>query len=91
MLNSFTAIGIGARERQLFYELLWRVFTYRMFIRSQSLIARKIAIDFSFLAVNRDFDEACRFDELSRGSVSCLFCASFTYVSVLLVKKYDNR
>ena len=33
-INSLTAIDL--RERQLFYELRWRVFTCQIFIRSQS-------------------------------------------------------
>jgi hypothetical protein len=41
-------------------------------------MARKIAIDFSFLAVNRDFDEARIVNDVSRESALCLFCASFT-------------
>ncbi len=36
--------------------------------------------------VNFYFYEACRFDELSRGSFSCL-----DLKQLLLVKKYDNR
>ncbi len=74
--NSITAIDIC--ERQLFFELRARVVSLRIFVRYQRLMARKIAIYFSFLAVNHHFDEARCFDELSRGSVLCLFCASFT-------------
>ena len=41
------------------------------------MIARKLAELFSFTHNVRTFYAACCFDELSRGSVSCLFNASF--------------
>jgi hypothetical protein len=41
------------------------------------LMARKIAKLFSFNRGIPPFYAACCFDELSRGSVSCLFSASF--------------
>jgi hypothetical protein len=41
------------------------------------LIARKLAVLFGFNHCVRPFYAACHFDELSRGSVSCLFNASF--------------
>jgi hypothetical protein len=69
--------AIGAHERQLFIELLARVVSPQIYIRCQRLIARKVAADFSFLAVNRNFYEACISNDVSRVSLSCLFCASF--------------
>jgi hypothetical protein len=48
-----------------------------MFVHCLRLIARKLAELFSFLAVIRDLDETCIFNDVSRGSVLCLFCASF--------------
>ena len=36
------------------------------------LIARKIATSFSFVAVIRDLNEACRINDVSRGSI-CAF------------------
>ena len=41
------------------------------------MIARKLAELFGFTRGVRPFYAACRFDELSRGSVSCLFNTSF--------------
>jgi hypothetical protein len=41
------------------------------------LIARKLAMLFGFNRGIHPFYAACRFDELTRGSVSCLFNASF--------------
>jgi hypothetical protein len=75
VLNSLTAIG--AHERQLLIELLVRVVSPRINICCWRLIARKIATDSSFLAVNRNFNEACISNDVSRVSLSCLFCASF--------------
>jgi hypothetical protein len=67
---------MGAHERPLFIELRARVVSRRVFIRCKRLIARKVAADFSFLAVIRDFYEACVSNDVSRVSLSCLFCAS---------------
>jgi hypothetical protein len=52
---------MGAHERPLFIELRARVVSRRVFIRCKRLIARKVAADFSFLAIIRDFYfyEAC--------------------------------
>ena len=41
------------------------------------MIDKKLAVLFGFNRSIRPFYAACRFDELSRGSVSCLFNASF--------------
>ena len=40
-------------------------------------LTRKLAVLFGFNRGVRPFYAACRFDELSRGSVSCLLNASF--------------
>ena len=41
------------------------------------MIAKKLAVLFGFNCGVRPFYAACRFDELSRGSVSCLLNSSF--------------
>ena len=41
------------------------------------MIARKLAVLFGFNRSVQPFYAACRFDELSRGSVSCHLNASF--------------
>ena len=41
------------------------------------MIDKKLAVLFGFNRSIRPFYAACRFDELSRGSVSCLLNASF--------------
>ncbi len=73
-VNSLTAIG--GPDRQLFFELRARVVSPRIFVRSQSLIARWTRNDFSLPAVSRDFYEALLIGDVSRGSKSYLFCAS---------------
>ncbi len=74
MLNSLTAIG--GPDRQLFFELRARVVSPRIFVRSQSLIARLTRNDFSLPAVSRDFYKALLINDVSRGSKSYLFRAS---------------
>ncbi len=74
LVNSLTAIG--GPDRQLFFELRARVVSPRIFVRSQSLIARLTRNDFSLLAVSRNFYEALLIDDVSRGSKSYLFRAS---------------
>ena len=54
-LNSLTAIGIGAHERQLFDKLLWRLVTSMIFVRYLRLIARKLAVLFGFNCGVRPF------------------------------------
>jgi hypothetical protein len=49
----------------------------QIFVRSQRLMARKIAELFGLNRGVRPFYVACCFDGLSRGSVSCLLNASF--------------
>ena len=56
LLNSLTAID--GHDRQYFNELRARVVSPRIFVRSQSLIARWTRNDFSLPAVSRDFYEA---------------------------------
>ncbi len=73
-LNSLTAID--GHDRQYFNKLRSTVVSCRIFIRSQSLIARWTRNDFSSPAVSRDFHEAFLIDDVSRGSKSYLFCAS---------------
>ena len=47
------------------------------FVCCYRLIARKLAVIFGFNCGTQPFYTACFFDELSIGSVSCLFNASF--------------
>jgi hypothetical protein len=73
-LNSLTAIG--GHDRQYFNELRSTVVSRRIFIRSQSLIARWTRNDFSLPAALHDFYEAFLIDDVSRGSKLYLFRAS---------------
>ena len=75
LINSLTAIG--GHDRPYFYKLRARVVSLRIFVRSQRLIARKIAELFGLNRGVRPFYADCCFDELSRGSFSCLLNASF--------------
>jgi hypothetical protein len=75
MINSLTAIG--GHDRPLIYELRARVVSLRIFVRYQRLMARKIAELFGLNSSVQPFYAACCFDELSRGSFSCLLNASF--------------
>ncbi len=74
VFNSLTAIG--GHDRQYFNELRSTVVSRRIFIRSQSLIARWMRNDFRLPAVSRNFYEAFLIDDVSRGSKSYLFRAS---------------
>jgi hypothetical protein len=67
-INRLTAMV--AYLRPLFLELRTNLITFRIFVRCQRLIARKLAELFSFLAVIRDLNEACSIDDVSRGSLS---------------------
>jgi hypothetical protein len=78
MFNSLTAIG--GHDRPLIYELRAHVVSLRIFVRYQCLVARKIAELFGLNHGVRPFYAACCFDELSRGSFSCLLNASFKTV-----------
>jgi hypothetical protein len=73
--NSLTAIG--GHDRQLIYELRACVVSLQIFVRYQRLMARKIAELFGLNRGVRPFYAARCFNELSRGSVSCLLNASF--------------
>ena len=75
VVNSLTAMG--GRDRPPFNELRARVVSPQIFVRCQRLMARKIAELFGLNRGVRPFYTACCFDELSRGSVSCLLNASF--------------
>jgi hypothetical protein len=75
LINSLTAIG--GHDRPLIYELRAHVVSLRIFVRYQRLMARKIAELFGLNRGVRPFYAACCFDELSRGSFSCLLNASF--------------
>jgi hypothetical protein len=66
-----------------FEKLLWGLVTSTIFVRCQRLIARKLAVLFCFNHNVRLFYAACCFDDVSRGSVSCLLNASF-------VKRFHN-
>jgi len=69
--------AIGGHDRPYFYKLRARVVSLRIFVRYQRLMARKIAELFGLNRGVRPFYAACCFDELSRGSFSCLLNASF--------------
>ncbi len=64
-------------DRPLNNELHVRVVSPWTVVRYQRLMARKIAEIFGLNHGVRPFYAACCFDELSRGSVSCLLNASF--------------
>ena len=70
-LNSLTAID--AHERQRFNELHGTVGSLQIFIHSQSLIARLTRNDLILAAVAHDLYEACRINDISRGSKLYLF------------------
>ena len=67
---------MGGHDRPPFNELRARMVSPRIFVRWQRLMARKIAELFSLNRGVGPFYAACRFDELIRGSVSCLLNAS---------------
>ncbi len=70
-LNSLPAMD--AHEHPLFIELCGTVVSCRIFIRSQSLIARWTRNDLILAAVTCDLYEAYRIDDVSRGSKLYLF------------------
>ncbi len=74
LLNSLSAMN--GCDRPLLNQLRSTVVSCRIFIRSQSLIARWTRNDFSLSAVARNFYEAFFIDEVSRWSKSYLFCTS---------------
>ena len=74
-LNSLTPIG--GHDHQLFDKLLWCLVSSPIFVRCQRLIARKIAELFSSNRAMSQFYEACGIDDVSTGSMLCLFAACF--------------
>ena len=74
-INSLTAIG--GHDRQLFDKLLWCLVSSPIFVRCQRLMPRKIAELFSSNRAMSQSYEACGIDDVSRGSVLCLFAVSF--------------
>jgi hypothetical protein len=94
LLNSLTAIG--GHDRPLINELRAHVVSLQIFVRYQRLIARKIAEVFGLNRGVRPFYAACCFDELSRGSVSCLLNVRFEtrypqrHNSIFYTKIYDH-
>jgi hypothetical protein len=78
MSSSFNRLtAIDGHDRQYFYELRALLVSLRFFVRYQRLMARKIAELFGLNRGVRPFYAARCFDELSRGSFSCLLNASF--------------
>jgi hypothetical protein len=75
ILNSLAAIG--GHDHPYFYKLRARVVSLRIFVHYQRLMARKIAELFGLNRGVRPFYAARCFNELSRGSFSCLLNASF--------------
>ena len=75
VFNSLTAKG--GHDRPLFDKLLWCLVISPIFVCCQRLIARKIADLFSSNRAMSQCYEACGIDVMSRGSVLCLFAASF--------------
>ena len=67
---------MDAHERPLFDKILWWLATSTVFVRCKHLIARKFAEFFRLHHGVRPFYAACRFDELSRWSISCFLNTS---------------
>jgi hypothetical protein len=59
-----------ADMRPLFFELRTSLITFPIFVRCQRLIARNVADDFLLFSFADTFNEACRVDDVSRGSLS---------------------
>jgi hypothetical protein len=70
MFNRLTAMVayLGA----LFFELRTSLISFRIFVRCQRLIARNVADGFLLFSLATRFNEACRIDDVSRGSISGL-------------------
>jgi hypothetical protein len=64
-------------DRPLFDKLLWCLVSSPIFVLYQHLTARKIAELFSSNHAMSQFYEACSINDVRRGSVLCLFAASF--------------
>ena len=71
---------MDAHERPVNNELFWWLVTSPFFVHCWHLMARKIADLFGFNRGIQPFYAACCFNDLSRGSVSCLSNASFETV-----------
>jgi len=69
--------AMDAHECPLFNKLLWWLVTFMIFVQCSRLIARKIAELFGLNRGIRPVYTAYPFNELGRGSVSCLSNASF--------------
>ena len=54
-----------------YFELRDCLITFPIFVPSQRLIARNVRKLFSFNRVVSHLNEACRIDDVSRGSLSC--------------------
>ncbi len=90
VVNSLTVIG--GHDRKLFNKLHVRLVSPWIFVRYQRLMARKIPELFGLNRVVQPFYAACCFDELSRGSVSCLLNTSFkTAVSHATTRFFDPK
>ena len=74
-LNSVTAKD--GHDRPLLDKLLWCLVSSPIFVCCQRLIARKIAELFSTNRAVSQLYQAWGIDDVSRGSVLCLFAASF--------------
>jgi len=70
-------MGMGSHQSPHFVKLLWQLVTSTIFVHSQHLIARELPVLFDFNHGVPPFYAACPFDDVSRGSVSCLLNASF--------------
>ena len=70
-------MGMGSHQSPHFVKLLWWLVTSTIFVHSQHLIARELAVLLGFNHGVPPFYAACPFDDVSRGSVSCLLNASF--------------
>ena len=75
ILNSLTAKD--GHDRPLFDKLLWCLVSSPIFVHCQHLIARKIAELFNSNSAMSQFNEDCGINDVSRGSVLCIFAASF--------------
>jgi hypothetical protein len=56
--------------RPLIFELRTSLISFRIFVRCQRLIARNVADGFLLILLLTRFNEACRINDVSRGSLS---------------------
>ena len=85
-INSLTAMV--SYMRPLFNVFRHCLITFRFFVRSQRLIARNVANGLLFNRGVSHCDEACRINDVSRGSLSDYDTKIDSSASF---KKYDNR